>query len=265
MTRKITEITKNKPIIERSAVEKNFIPLRQVNTPWNTDHTFGKGIAPFYNQFIKAMFLLLGQNESRLRRHALKESLEQTGGITNISLAVDIGCGTGEFTKALAFILQKKSCKIYGIDISEHMIWMANNNHHQKKTKEMTKVKIVFKKADARKTFFQTNSVDLIVSSLGFHEFSPLLLYDVLNEAHRILKPKGRLVIFDYGDAVTKKKTILNTLAYYVIMQIETWKTQYFIRCGRENLFTRFAPFKMIYNKYYNGGIFQTSVFQPLK
>ncbi len=253
--------------IPRKLVSRLFPPLPQLNTPWNTDHTFGSGIAPFYDVFTKIMFLILGYREEHLRRFALVDALEKTGGIKNIHAAIDIGCGTGEHTLALQWALQKHECQITGIDISPHMIFLARKKKqdHQTLNEARYKPRVSFKMMDAANMPFTTNSIDLITASLSFHEFSPLLLHDVLNECHRILKPDGRLIIFDYGDRVVKKPTFLTKLAYYIIMQIETWKTQYYIRCGRKELFTLLSPMKLIYQKYHAQGIFMTTVFQPIK
>ncbi len=258
---------KNVPqmIIPRELIPRLFPPLPQLNTPWNTDHSFSGGIAPFYNTFTKIMFYILGYREEFLRKSVISDCLTNTGGTTKIKRAIDVGCGTGEFTFALEWVLQNLNCHITGIDISPHMISLARKKLKDRKESNHYKNVVSFRQLDATKMPFQDDSTDLIIASLSFHEFSPTLLHDVLNECHRILKPEGRLLIFDYGDRVVKKPAMLTKLAYYIIIQIETWKTQYYIRCGREEFFCSLSPMKLIYQKEYAGGIFKASVFQPLK
>ncbi len=260
------EKNENNARISRADIPRVFPPLPQLNTPWNTDHSFGSGIAPFYDAFTRIMFFILGHKEEHLRRFALIDALKMTGGIKNIQKILDIGCGTGEFTLALEWALQNHDCSITGIDISPHMISLARRkqqNHNQRRNHY--KPSVSFKQMDATNLSFSDDSIDLIIASLSFHEFSPMLLHDVLNECHRVLKKDGRLIIFDYGDKVVKKPTFLTKLAYYVIMQFETWRTQYYIRCGRKELFSALAPMKLVYQKHLAGGVFMTSVFQPIK
>ncbi|WP_088553821.1 class I SAM-dependent methyltransferase [Calderihabitans maritimus] len=96
---------------------------------------------------------------------------------------LDIGCGTGNFSLELA----RLGVKVTGIDVSEAMLAKAR----EKATQEGLAIK--FLRADARKLPFGEASFDAVVSVTAL-EFVPNLA-DALQEAYRVLKPGGRLVV----------------------------------------------------------------------
>ena len=76
---------------------------------------FNKKYSALYNSFYK--------NKNYLKEfNNLKKNIPATNKINNI---LDIGCGTGSFTK---LFLNYKSCRILGIDMSSSMIKIARKN-----------------------------------------------------------------------------------------------------------------------------------------
>jgi len=100
---------------------------------------------------------------------------------------LDIGCGTGNYSLVLA----QKGLKVTGIDISPQMLAQAR----AKAEKENLAIKFII--ADAMALPFPNNFFDrvLAVSSV---EFLPDL-GAALNEAYRVLKQGGRLVVGTIG------------------------------------------------------------------
>lgn len=94
---------------------------------------------------------------------------------------VDFGCGTGAFTKYLI----QFNLKLIGIDISPKCI-----NYAKSKFPEIN-----FIRDDIEKTNFSSNSVDIVVFSGVLHHFDDFT--KTIKEAHRILKPGGRIFAYD--------------------------------------------------------------------
>ncbi|MFI5361427.1 MAG: class I SAM-dependent methyltransferase [Elusimicrobiota bacterium] len=91
---------------------------------------------------------------------------------------LDVACGTGNYTRALAAL----GGRWHGIDVSETMILQAQEN-----------AAIDWRQAAADALPFEDASFDGLVCTLAIHHFSELL--SPFREAHRVLD-KGRFVIF---------------------------------------------------------------------
>lgn len=94
--------------------------------------------------------------------------------------AIDLGCGTGTYT----MWLRDKGLHATGVDISSGMLDVAR----QKARKD-----VLFVEANLTKLPFDDESFDLAISNVVL-EFVPDPKA-VLQEAYRILKPGGRLVV----------------------------------------------------------------------
>jgi SAM-dependent methyltransferase len=97
----------------------------------------------------------------------------------NKRLVLEIGCGTGLFTKELA----TTDNTIIAIDISDALIKKAKERIHAKNVK--------FVVGNAYKTRFEPNTHDFIVGSSSLHH---LEVDYALNEFSRILKPGGGIM-----------------------------------------------------------------------
>ncbi len=95
------------------------------------------------------------------------------------SLVLEIGCGTGLFTKELA----ETDNQIVAIDISEALIEKAKERVHTRN--------VEFVVDNAYKTKFKPNSYDFIVGSSSLHHLDVDL---ALKEFSRILKPGGGIM-----------------------------------------------------------------------
>lgn len=111
-------------------------------------------------------------------------------------LLVELGCGTGEYTRRLAEKLP--NAKLIGIDISPNIIEFA-------KEKCTSFSNVSFKAASAYATGLPDNSVDIVCGFYALHHFDFALLN---TEITRILK-KGGLAIF-------YEPNILNPMVYII-------------------------------------------------
>lgn len=98
---------------------------------------------------------------------------------------IDMGCGPG----FLAILLAKLGCESYAFDCTENMLLKAEENAND------LNVKIQTIQGDAQNPDFEDNTFDLLVSrNLIWNLEDPEKAY---KEWIRILKPGGKLIIFD--------------------------------------------------------------------
>lgn len=102
---------------------------------------------------------------------------------------LDIGCGGGLDSLVAAFMAGLLG-KVIGIDISPEMIGRANNNLQKTSLK-----KVSFQEFSGEALPFPDNSFDVVISNGVFNLIPDKL--GALQEADRVLKPEGRLMIAD--------------------------------------------------------------------
>jgi ubiquinone/menaquinone biosynthesis C-methylase UbiE len=140
--------------------------------------------------------------------------------INDYSKVLEIGPGPGWITILLT--QANPTLKIIGLEISEDMIRVANQN----KNKERVGNKIEFIKGDAKNmNIFEDKSFDVVISSDSLHHWeNPIKVFD---EIHRVLKDNGKVCIKDgRRDIGVAAKFVYNmaklfiskTMSYY-------WKT----------------------------------------
>ncbi|MBQ0015935.1 MAG: bifunctional demethylmenaquinone methyltransferase/2-methoxy-6-polyprenyl-1,4-benzoquinol methylase UbiE [Bacteroidales bacterium] len=103
---------------------------------------------------------------------------------------LDIACGTGDFSIAIAQKVHKES-KVYGLDLSEGML---NVMHQKVKTAHLEHI-ISTKHGNCETLPFDDNSFDCATIAFGIRNFEHR--ETALNEIRRVLKPGGRLVILE--------------------------------------------------------------------
>jgi SAM-dependent methyltransferase len=110
---------------------------------------------------------------------------------------LDLGCGRGAVLLTAAKLLPNG--RAIGVDI-----WRAdqtdNSAHNTLRNAELEGVadRVEVRTADITDLPFDDNSVDVIVSSLVVHNISnPTGRAKAINEAARVLRPRGRLVLAD--------------------------------------------------------------------
>ncbi|MFZ3301099.1 MAG: class I SAM-dependent methyltransferase [Microgenomates group bacterium] len=100
-------------------------------------------------------------------------------------LMLEVGCGTGEYTKLIASRFPKS--KIIGIDISPDILKIAKN-----KCSKFKNVKFYTKSAYDMK--FKNKSFDIV---FGFYILHHLDSTKLSTEVHRVLKKKGLLYFYE--------------------------------------------------------------------
>jgi ubiquinone/menaquinone biosynthesis C-methylase UbiE len=133
----------------------------------------------FHNEKNRKTYTTRNADHSWIR--AIKELVP----ISNISMALDIGCGGGIYSKALSDLGAQS---VTGIDFSETILEGARENCKEYKN-------ISFKKGNALHTGLESNKYDFVLERALIHH-----IYDLqqcLNEAFRLLKEDGYYIVQD--------------------------------------------------------------------
>ena len=110
----------------------------------------------------------------------------ETAGITRQETVLDIACGPGMLSCAIA----KLAKHVTGIDLVPPMIEQARYLQQEQKLSNMD-----WKIGDASKLPFDDSSFSAVVTRFSFHHFLEPTM--VLKEMIRVAKPKGKVVLVD--------------------------------------------------------------------
>lgn len=139
--------------------------------------------APYYD--LSVNLITLGQSW-RLRKMTVDHALIKPG-----DSVLDVGCGTGEVTIP-AKVRAGKDGHVYGIDPAPEMIAVARSKAARKG------LEIDFRIGVIESLPFPDASIDVVTSSLMIHHLPDDLKLRGLAEIYRVLKPGGRILIFDF-------------------------------------------------------------------
>lgn len=103
---------------------------------------------------------------------------------------LDVGTGPGTLVRMIAHHFPQ--FEVYGIDLSENMIDLA----HEHARREQLEERVHFNVGDVAHLPYPDASFDLIVSTISMHHWHDLEL--PLQELYRVLRPGGKLWIYDF-------------------------------------------------------------------
>ncbi len=133
-------------------------------------------IAPRYDRMNRLLTLRLDQ---RWRRRAI-----ELAGIGRGDLVVDLGCGTGD----LCDLAAARGARVLGVDFASGMLAAARRRG----------VRAALMRADASALPLPAACADAVVSAFALRNFVSIAA--VLEEACRVLKPGGRLVLLEVDE-----------------------------------------------------------------
>ena len=144
---------------------------------------------------------------------------------------LDAGTGPGTLVRELARSLP--GLQVYGIDLSEDMIRLARAHARSEQLEE----RVHFESGDVAHLPYPDQSFDVVVSTISMHHWDEL--EQPLRELYRVLRPGGRLWIYDFR--FVKAQTVEKALALTPFAQ--TPLEYQLVRTGRSPfaLYRRFA------------------------
>jgi len=131
--------------------------------------------------------------------------------------ALDLATGLGEPAMSIARMVGPDG-RVVGIDLSEQMVELATRIAKERRISGLT-----FRAMDAEKLDFPDESFDLATCRFGFHIFTHPEV--VAREAHRVLRPKGRIGIVVWSTA--ENATAINAVVAPMLEFAEPDETGY--------------------------------------
>lgn len=154
-------------------------------------------LTPFYDPITE----LIGFGQS------FKERVIRLLELRNGESLIDIGCGTGSLL--IPAKLKYPKSRIVGIDPDQIVLDIAS----KKISKNNVEVELI--KAYGEKIPFESSTFDASVSVLVFHHVPAEIKKQIIKEVYRILKPKGRFLLADFGKPHNLLWKILLKLAIF--------------------------------------------------
>jgi ubiquinone/menaquinone biosynthesis C-methylase UbiE len=161
-----------------------------------------------------------------------------------IKTVLDLGCGTGRFTEALAACFD---AEVVGLDPSSKMLAQARAKQHDPRVR--------YELGSAESIPLPNESVDLIFISMVLHHFNDPAA--AVRECHRVLKPRTTLFlrtgthdcipVYPYVDFFPESRPILETILFTRVSIHELFEGAGFTRFAEDVIVQEIAPNHVAY------------------
>lgn len=147
------------------------------------------------------------------RKRAVRAANVQSG-----ERILDCACGTGDLTQAFAKLTDASI--VIGSDFTSGMLDIAE--HKRSKLHADLASRIEYQQADAQALPYEDQSFDVVSIAFGIRNVQ--VPEKAIAEFHRVLKPKGRLIILEFGQPAFPPMRWFNNLYCGSIMpHTATW------------------------------------------
>jgi ubiquinone/menaquinone biosynthesis C-methylase UbiE len=123
-----------------------------------------------------------------MREKTWRPALADAVAVGEPATVVDVGCGTGTLTLAIA---ARTTAQVFGVDGDPAILALAGE--------KVGAGGVQWREAYADRLPFDDASVDRVVTSLVLHHLAPETKAAALAEMHRVLRPGGLLFVADWG------------------------------------------------------------------
>jgi demethylmenaquinone methyltransferase/2-methoxy-6-polyprenyl-1,4-benzoquinol methylase len=120
-----------------------------------------------------------------------KRRVVELAQIKNGDRALDLCCGTGD----ISFALAQRGAEVVGLDFSEKMLEVAEARRQRNSKLKTQNLKFI--QGDAQAIPFPENSFDIVTVGYGLRNLTSW--ERGLDEMFRVAKPGARLVVLDFG------------------------------------------------------------------
>ena len=181
---------------------------------------FYKTMSKFYDLVDVIYF----RNYSNSPRKVVFETIENGDSVLDLC--------TGTATNALKIAKANSLSKVTGIDLSKDMLKIARKKAHKA---DISNIKLY--RMDATKLKFKDNCFDKILLSLVLHEIDDDLADSIINEAKRVLKDDGEIIITEWE----RSKKWLNKILFLPIEILEPKPDKAFISKDLKTYFEKYG------------------------
>jgi len=169
--------------------------MQQRSKEERVHHVFEK----IYSQYDSMNSIISFQRHKAWRKDVMKRMAVEEG-----SVALDVCCGTGDWSISLAEAAGVTG-KVIGLDFSSNMLSVA-----EEKNKTLQYKQLSFIQGNAMKLPFDDNTFDYVTIGFGLRNVPDYMT--VLKEMHRVVKPGGKAVCLE-----TSQPTLIGfRQGYYV-------------------------------------------------
>lgn len=143
---------------------------------------------------------------------------------------LDLCAGTA--VNAINISKKYEKTQIIGVDTSQDMLKIAKNKLKKEKT-----ANIELMKMDATALEFEDEAFDKVLISLVLHELSDELCADIINEAKRVLKKDGKIIVTEWE----KSSSFFRKILFLPVHILEPDVYKEFIKKDLEKYFESFS------------------------
>lgn len=151
-----------------------------------------------HNENIK----LSGADSDYFSEYKVKEVLEQEAQ-QNVQVILDFGCGDGNSVRFFRQHFPKVHIK--GIDVSEDSIVIAQKRNI---------ADVEFKAYDGKTIPYADNTIDIVFIATVLHHIDYTLYPALMREILRVLKPQGRIYIFEHNPYNPVTRSVVNNCVF---------------------------------------------------
>lgn len=139
---------------------------------------------------------------------------------------------TGTATNIINIANSRVNAEIVGIDLSKEMLALAKEKIGKKRIKNIKTIAM-----DATNMNFHDKCFDVVLISLVLHEVDENIRYEIMKEAKRVLKDKGKIIIVEWD----KPKKILQKLMFSIIEVLEPKGFNQFLKLNLKEYVKKFS------------------------